>query len=386
MNQKGVRDHNERLILSVLQRYGAMPGSEIAKQTQLSAQTISVILRKLEGDGFVVKGEPVKGKVGKPSVPIGLNPNGALAFGVKIGRRSSEVFLMNLCGTVLFKAHLGYKFALPKTVFSFIRNSLKEAKLSIDEKLVAKICGIGVAAPFDLWKWGDVGGNTPLAFLSWKDISIEEEVALFSDLPVFMVNDGTSACWAEHVFGRGREFNDYAYFFVSTFIGGGLVLNQSVYEGGRGNAGALAPLRIGDRDGRTKQLLDVASIWVLEEKIAKSGHDPKALWVHPQDWTAFAPHVDEWIVAAANAIAQACVSVCAVIDFEAIVVDGHLPSDVRSKLVDAVRARLPQQDSRGLIVPQIFEGSIGSDARAIGAACSPMFKHFFLSAKSAVPD
>ena len=84
-NQKGLRNHNERLILSVLQRHGQMPGSDIARDTHLSAQTVSVILRKLESDGLVLKGETVKGRVGKPSVPMAINPDGALSFGFKLG-------------------------------------------------------------------------------------------------------------------------------------------------------------------------------------------------------------------------------------------------------------------------------------------------------------
>ena len=66
VNQRGIRAHNERLILSVLQRHGAMSGQEIARKTALSAQTISVILRKLESDNFLLRGHTTKGKVGKP--------------------------------------------------------------------------------------------------------------------------------------------------------------------------------------------------------------------------------------------------------------------------------------------------------------------------------
>ena len=66
VNQRGLRAHNERLILSVLQRHGAMSGREMALKTALSAQTISVILRKLESDNFLCRGKTTKGKVGKP--------------------------------------------------------------------------------------------------------------------------------------------------------------------------------------------------------------------------------------------------------------------------------------------------------------------------------
>lgn len=384
VNQKGLRDHNERLILSLLQREGAMPGSDIAKHTHLSAQTVSVILRKLEADGLVEKGNPVKGKVGKPSIPMGIRPDGAVSVGFKLGRRNSEMSMTDLCGNVLFERHMQYEIALPSTVFSFVRKSFEEAVASIGPSLSQRLCGIGIAAPFEIWKWGATDGNTPEEFLSWKDVSFESKVAEFTKLPVFMVNDATSACWAEHVYGRGKEFNDYAYIFISTFIGGGVVLNGSVYEGVRGNAGAFGPLRVGDRHGTTRQLLNVASIHVLETMLSEAGHDPRALWKQPQDWSDFEPEVDEWIDDTARAISQACISACAVIDFEAFVIDGFMPEEARARLVEKIRVYLLREDSRGLILPRIEEGHMGGRARAIGAACTPMFAQYFLGRHNAV--
>lgn len=386
VNQRGVRNHNERLILSLLQRSGDLPGSEIARRTDLSAQTVSVILRKLEGDGLLIKGDPVKGRVGKPSVPMALNPRGVMSVGCKIGRRSSDLFLTDLCGHVLYKSHLRYDIALPGPIFDFLERSYAEAVAALGPEGAARLCGIGVAVPFEIWKWGDTDGETAAEFLSWKDISFPNEIARFSDLPVFMMNDATSACWAEHVYGAGRALQNYAYFFVSTFIGGGVVLNQAVYEGTLGNAGAFGPLRVGDKSGQTRQLLDVASIHLLESKLQAAGFDPRDLWTLPQDWSNFEDEVAAWVDAAAHAIAQACVSVCAVIDFEAVVLDGYCPAEVKERLVERVRYYLPREDSRGLILPEILTGQVGIDARAIGAASVPVLSQFFLTPKGPLPD
>lgn len=372
-----LRNPNERAVLSLLQRNGATPGSDLARQTGLSAQTVSVILRKLKSDGLTRQGKPVRGKVGKPSIPITLNPLGAVSIGCKLGRRSCDLIVMDFCGKTLFKRNLTYDIAIPQTVFAFLETSYADALEEIGAKAAERLCGFGIAAPFEIWKWGASDGNTPDEFMSWKDLSFEREIALFTDLPVFMLNDATSACWAEQVYGKGREFNDYAYFFVSTFIGGGIVLNQSVYEGGRGNAGSFAPLRVGDRAGRTQQLLDVASVHVLETSLVKAGKDYRDLWKQPQDWSDFDEEVGDWIDGAAHAIAQACMSACAVIDFEAVIIDGALPEDVRNRLVEAVRIKLPNEDSRGLLVPEIVEGVIGGEARALGAACDPIYSQFF---------
>ncbi|NNL18480.1 MAG: MarR family transcriptional regulator, partial [Boseongicola sp.] len=92
-NQSGLRDQNARLVLSFIRRHGAMPSAEIARRSGLSAQTVSNITRALEADGLVKRGAAIKGKVGKPSVPVKLNPSGVNALGLNIGRRSAELVL-----------------------------------------------------------------------------------------------------------------------------------------------------------------------------------------------------------------------------------------------------------------------------------------------------
>ena len=44
-SQHQLRNYNERLILTLIQRHRALPGSEIARSAGLSPQTVSVILR-----------------------------------------------------------------------------------------------------------------------------------------------------------------------------------------------------------------------------------------------------------------------------------------------------------------------------------------------------
>ncbi len=75
-NQSGMRAHNERLVLSLVRSHGALAKSDIARITGLSAQTVSVIMRELEQDGLLARGEPVRGRVGQPSVPMHLAADG----------------------------------------------------------------------------------------------------------------------------------------------------------------------------------------------------------------------------------------------------------------------------------------------------------------------
>jgi predicted NBD/HSP70 family sugar kinase len=379
VNQSGVRDHNERLLLSILQRTGGMAGIDLARQTGLSPQTVSVIFRKLEKDGFLQRGEPVRGKVGKPSIPMELAHDGVLSLGLKIGRRSAELLLLDFTGHVRAQVSVTYKYPLPDDVFAFLEQGMASLLADLPPEARGRLCGIGIAIPFELWKWNDLIGAPSESFKSWKDVDFDEEVGRFSSLPVFVVNDATAACRAEHLYGRNHEVRDYAYFFVGSFVGGGVVLNDTVFEGNQGNAGALGSLRSTGPLGESQQLIDVASIHLLEARLVQAGLDPALLWGTRQDWSGLSRYVDAWIGETAQELAKASLSVCAVIDFEAILIDGSFPPAVRERLVERVRRYLVNQDTRGLIPPRIEQGSVGSNARAIGAASSPIFSQFLLN-------
>lgn len=379
VNQSGVRDHNERLILSMLKRRGPMPGSEVARQTGLSPQTVSIILRKLEKDGFLGRGDPQRGKVGKPSIPMQLDPDGVMSVGLKIGRRSADLVLMDFCGSVRHQLHKTYDYALPDTVFGFLQQGLAEILSGLSAAQRARLCGIAIGTPFELWKWHNLVGRPAEKFRSWKDVDFVAAVSQFSDLPVFVVNDATAACHAEHLYGRSKAFRDYAYFFIGSFIGGGVVLNGTVFEGNQGNAGALGSMRTTGPMGESQQLIDTASLHLLEARLIEAGVDPSALWAKPQNWTGLERFVEPWVGETAQELAKATVSICSVIDFEAVLIDGAFPTAVRDALVTRVRRYLVNQDARGLIAPQIEAGSVGENARAIGAASTPIFRQFLLN-------
>ncbi len=379
LSQKGVRNHNERLLLSLLQRHGDMPGSDLARLSGLSPPAVSAILKRLEGDGLLQRGEPVRGKVGKPSVPMSLAPGGVLSFGLKIGRRSADLLLMDLTGDVRQQRRLTYDSPQPDAVFAFLADTIAAITATLTAAEVKRICGIGVAAPFEMWNWQGLVDTANDHFASWKDVHIAAEIAKFTALPVLVVNDATAACRAEHIYGRGKAYRDYAYFFVGAFVGGGIVLNHSVFEGRQGNAGALGSLRSIGPNGESMQLVDTASIHLLERRLREVDLDPSVIWQSPQDWSGIERYVEPWLGQTAQELAKASLSTCSVVDFEAILIDGGFPPEIRTQLVERVKRYIVNQDTRGLIPPEIAEGTIGGNARAIGAACGPILAQYLLN-------
>jgi predicted NBD/HSP70 family sugar kinase len=377
-NQSGMRAHNERLVLSLVRQHGSLSKSDIARVTKLSAQTVSVIMRELERDGLLLRKEPVRGKVGQPSVPMSLSPEGAFFLGLKIGRRSAELVLIDFVGAVRGMEHSSYLYPAPEATVAFVRNAIAALCASLSTDQVTRIAGLGIAMPFELWNWADTVGAPRDIMDQWRHLDIRAEIQREVDFPVYLQNDATSACGAELVFGRSGNQRDFVYFYIGAFAGGGVVLNGRLYGGPSGNAGALGSMPVPGPGGRPVQLIDVASVAILEKALKARGREASFLWTSPEDWGDVGSDLDFWLKDAGAALAYAIVSAASVIDFEAAVVDGWMPASVRASLVHAVGSALAKIDVEGLQIPHVHEGTVGIHARALGGASLPLSERFLL--------
>jgi predicted NBD/HSP70 family sugar kinase/biotin operon repressor len=379
-NQSGVRLYNERLVLSLIRRYGNAPRAEIARQTGLSAQTIAVIMRQLEADGLVTKQDPQRGRVGQPSVPFALNPDGAFSLGLKIGRRVNDLVLIDFLGSVRRDTHFGGSYPTPDDVLGFVNAGFAELAATLTPEQERRVAGLGIAAPFELWNWEAQIGAPRAVLEQWRTFDLKENIQRICPWPVYFTNDATAACAAELTFGNPEQHSDFLYFFIGSFIGGGIVLNGLLVAGRTGNAGALGSMPVATRgaDGQpvTQQLIRSASLYLLANRLTEIGRDAAILWRSPDDWGDLGTVVDTWIEEAAVGIAFAIVAAISVMDFPAVIIDGAFPVDIRRRMVDRVNARLRGFDRQGLSPVTAIEGVIGSGARAIGGACLPLLANF----------
>jgi predicted NBD/HSP70 family sugar kinase len=377
-NQSGMRAHNERLVLSLVRRHGSLPKSDIARLTRLSVQTASVIMRALEAEGLLLREEPLRGKVGQPSVPMSLNPEGAYFLGLKIGRRSAELVLIDFVGQLRTMLRRSYLYPAPRETIEFAREGIRDIRRHMTPEQDRRIEGLGIAMPFGLWNWADTVGAPSGAMDAWRHLDIRAEIGGDLAFPVYLQNDATSACGAELVFGAGGTLRNFVYFYIGAFAGGGVVLDGKLYGGPTGNAGALGSMPVPGADGPS-QLIDIASITTLEKALEQSGADATYLWTHPEDWGLDGRELEEWIARSGTALAYAIVSACSVVDFEAAVIDGWMPEPVRARLVDATRTAMQAIDVEGLSLPEIREGTVGIHARALGGASLPLSERFLVA-------
>jgi predicted NBD/HSP70 family sugar kinase len=377
-NQAGVRLYNERLVLSLVRRFGPLSKIEVARLTGLSVQSTSAIMNRLQADGLLKREAPLRGRVGQPTIPMSLDPDGAYSFGLKIGRRSCDLVLIDFRGAIRERVHRAYAFPAPMMILDFVRGSTPSLSSSLSPAQKRRIAGLGVAAPFQFWHWEAEIGAPPGAMNVWRHFDVESEIAAACPYPTTSCNDATAACAAEFFFGRRWRYRYFLYFFVGAFLGGGLVLDGALHPGRTGNAAALGsmPIMAKSIGGVAPQLIACASIYQLERRLEAAGIDASSIWATPDSWSEFGLQLDDWIEEAASALAYASVAAISVIDFEAIVIDGEMPAIVRERLAARTAEVFAGLDRRGLSEVEIVSGGIGPDACAIGGAALPLIKSF----------
>lgn len=377
-SQGGLRQYNERVVLQAIRLHGALPGAEIARVTQLTAQTVSLITKRLEADGLLLRGAPQRGKVGQPSVPLRLNPDGALAIGIKVGRRSLDVLLVDFAGAVRQRWTLAYAYPEPDALLAEIGGRLAAIQAALRPDEWARVQGVGIAAPFSLGGWQTLLDMPADVAARWPSVNLRADVAALTELPVTLIRDTAAACVAELVAGRGRSVPSFLYVFVDTFIGGGLVLDSHLRAGLHGNAGAIGslPLALAGAEVTPPQLLSVASLATLEALYRQHGLDASAVTDERALQPPWLPHTNAWLHDAAAAVALAVNGAACLLDLESVIVDGSFSRGLQAALVAALQPALDRYSWEGVTRPALMPGTIGSDARALGGALLPLHANF----------
>ena len=383
-NQIGLGQYNERLILSLVRREPGIAKAELARVTKLTPQTISVIVNRMIDDCYIITGEKQRGKVGKPSTGLLLNPEGVFSIGVKMGRRSLDVILMGFDGSIIRRETSYHDFPEPAKTLPDIKDAIVRMREALTPEQEDRLIGIGLAAPGALASWSHEFETSVQMMNAWQEVDLPYEIAAFTDLPVSMMNDVSAACLAELSLNRERHAHDFLYIYVGTFIGGGVVMNGKLLSGFNGNAASLGSMTTamarqngeGAVSEKPDQLLALSSLRDLEKLLNAHGHKIETLHGY-QDLTGEVLDLFEtWSDQAAIALAGAIVNAHAVLDTEKIVIDGTLPATQLERLIEKVEAALASYDLTGLERPQFEQGQIGYEARALGGAFLPVYAQF----------
>jgi glucokinase len=78
----------------------------------------------------------------------------------------------------------------------------------------------------------------------WRDVPLAKMIQEKYPLKTYLVHDAGAAALGEHGYGAGKGLENIIFLTVSTGIGGGIIINNKLYEGAAGAAGEVGHMTI----------------------------------------------------------------------------------------------------------------------------------------------
>ena len=387
-SQLGIGDYNEKVVLYHVRHQNVVTKAEIARSSGLAAQTVSVIVNRLLKTGLLKSSESKKTEkkqVGFPAKPVTLNPEAVFSIGISIGRRSLSISLVNFCCEIVTQLSMSFEYPNPKDCLDFIEVHFKKMLLSLTKMKRDRLVGVGVSAPYGLGdRMGDLVDKDSLTD-NWTKINLKNFVEGLTDLPVFHEHDVKAACLADMTLTpKNERAPSYLYIFVGTVLGGAVIIEDNLFKGRFGYAGALGPMITGrTEDGKPRPALDFASTSLIDKQLSEfcAEHTSKPSSHSFKDFgdtndNSNIAAIDIWLETASKHLALLVTNSCSVLDFETIVIDGDLPEIIVTELCDRTEHELQLLDFTGLIRPNLSSGKLGHDSYALGASFLPIYSRF----------
>lgn len=149
-------------------------------------------------------------------------------IGIDIGGMSIKVGLVDQKGKIINKNSRKTADTAGE-VISNIKNQIDEL-LKVNNITIADINGIGIGCP------GSITSATGVVEysnnLKWNKVPIVAELKKFFDVEIKISNDANVAALGEAIYGCAKDYNSSVMFTLGTGVGGGVVIDRKLFEGG----------------------------------------------------------------------------------------------------------------------------------------------------------
>jgi len=227
--------------------------------------------------------------------------------------------------------------------------------------------------------------------IAWRDVDLKGDLEQRTGLPVVVENDANAAAWGEFRYGAGHDVDDLLLVTVGTGVGGGVVLDGSLYRGafgvgaeighmrvvpdgilcGCGNRGCYEQYASGSALVREARGAVRAGSLLARDLLDRAGGDPDRITgpLITEAARAGDPFAVEQLASLGRWLGEGIASLTAVLDPAVVVIGGGV-SEAGDLLLAPARAAFGSQlTGRGhRPVLEIRKARLGNRAGLIGAA------------------
>jgi len=149
-------------------------------------------------------------------------------IGIDIGGMSIKIGVVDKNGLIVKQSRVKTADTAEKCVsdmVELINLLLNDCSISIDN-----VKGIGVGCPGAVTS--ETGVVDFLPNLVWDTVPLADMLMKHFNVPVKISNDANVAALAEAIYGCAKDYNDCVMFTLGTGVGGGIIIDKKLIEGG----------------------------------------------------------------------------------------------------------------------------------------------------------
>src|SRR6202453_1042640 len=230
-----IRDINVSLLIELVRRAGSISRAELARQSQLSAPTVSGIVDHLLKRGIVVETTTAPSSGGRPPVLLSVDPKAGYVVGIKLRGDGLTTVVCDLDAQVVSSEEhyvrlVGDPIAALDAIEEATRRALRDAAVP-----ASKVLGVGIGLSGIIDSSAGVCRFSHL--LQWHDVELAAPLRRRLGLPVWVENDVNTLAVAEKWAGDAHTASNFVTLSVGRGIGLGIVVDRSLYRGAHGAGG-----------------------------------------------------------------------------------------------------------------------------------------------------
>ena len=361
--------NTERQVLGHVLRGSAVTQAAVTRSMPISQQSASRLVASLVNHRLLETTELVsEGRRGKPTTTLKLRPDVMYSVGFTVMADTVTFALLNFGGNVLAESQHKLPSMQPDAVLETCRSVFAKHVdgANIDPE---RVFGIGVAVT-GYFVPDKPGFNTPPSLPEWAFLDVEKRFSDTFDLPVWVENDGNAAAIGESMIGVGRWARNFAYIYVSSGLGGGVVMDGELMRGDLGNAGEFAGML-------PYNVYPHPTLELLRQLCCKDGIMIESIYDLVTQFDPDWPCVDEWVHKTQGAYSLIASAASAVLDCTAIVLGGRMPRALAERLIPSIEFYRTPRRSHTRPTPKIVPAEAEGEVTAIGAATLPLRAMYF---------
>lgn len=237
-----LRARNLRLVLDLLRDAGEDPltQAELTRATGLASGTVSSIVRELGAARLV---DTVAG-AGRRGTTVRLARGAGLVAGVDFGHRHVRVSIGDMTGRLLAQERAAlspdhdHRAGLNLSQ-DILRRVLQDLDAGVDD---VRNIGLGLPAPI-----ADGVVLSSAILPGWVGVNAGQVASTAFGRTVHVDNDANLGALAEHRFGAAQGHHDVAFVKVSSGVGAGLIVDDTLFRGASGMSGELGHLTLDEQ-------------------------------------------------------------------------------------------------------------------------------------------